>query len=47
MDGMKRVLFFAATTGYQVREFAEAGLIRVERKSVTVLDRPGLDRRVQ
>jgi CRP/FNR family cyclic AMP-dependent transcriptional regulator len=42
---------FANTTrewvNRSLREFAEAGLIRVERKSVTVLDRAGLDRRVQ
>lgn len=39
---------FANTTrewvNRSLREFAEAGLIRVERKSVTVLDRTGLDR---
>jgi CRP/FNR family transcriptional regulator, cyclic AMP receptor protein len=42
---------FANTTrewvNRSLREFAEAGLIRVERKSVTVLDRIGLDHRVQ
>src|SRR5215207_6324686 len=42
---------FANTTrewvNRSLREFAEAGLIRVERKSVTVLDRTGLDRCVR
>jgi CRP-like cAMP-binding protein len=42
---------FANTTrewvNRSLHEFAEAGLIRVERKSVTVLDRAGLDRRVR
>jgi CRP-like cAMP-binding protein len=42
---------FANTTrewvNRSLREFADAGLIRVERKAVTILDRAGLDRRVQ
>jgi len=38
---------FREWSNRSLREFAEAGLIRVERKSVTVLDRAGLDRRVQ
>jgi CRP-like cAMP-binding protein len=42
---------FANTTrewvNRSLKEFAEAGLVRVERKAVTVLDRAGLDRRVQ
>ena len=42
---------FANTTrewvNRSLKEFADAGLIRVERKAVTILDRAGLDRRVQ
>jgi len=42
---------FANTTREWVnrllKEFADAGLIRVERKAITILDRAGLDRRVQ
>src|SRR5215213_3442039 len=42
---------FANTTrewvNRSLKEFADAGLIRVERKAITILDRAGLDRRVQ
>jgi CRP-like cAMP-binding protein len=42
---------FANTTrewvNRSLKDFAEAGLIRVERKAVTILDRAGLHRRIQ